>query len=155
MDKIKIKYYDNDIKIINKFEKIKLGHWLDLYTAEEAYLSYGDYKPISLGISMRLPRGYEALVMPKSNSLEKYGIVMANSMTIIDSLRSDAAVWRFPALCLRIPLAGDVMDVMPIVHIPKCVKIAQLRITKIQPETEFLETEVLDDIKGVGFYECK
>ena len=55
--KIKIKYHDNGIP---KLKKIQQGDLIDLYAAETIQLKQGDFKLISLGVSMKLPKGYKA-----------------------------------------------------------------------------------------------
>ena len=54
MEKIKIKYFD---KNIDKIKKINKGDWIDLRSAEDVELKAGDFKLISLGVSMELPKG--------------------------------------------------------------------------------------------------
>ena len=64
---------DNELKIlvryhadIPKIGKIDVGDWIDLYAAEDKHLDKGEWKLISLGVSMKLPAGYEAHVVPRS-----------------------------------------------------------------------------------------
>ena len=62
----------------------------------------GEYKRISLGVSMELPEGYEAHVVPRSSTFERYGIIMANEVGIIDnSFCGPEDIWQFPALAMR------------------------------------------------------
>ncbi|MBS6931359.1 MAG: deoxyuridine 5'-triphosphate nucleotidohydrolase, partial [Lachnospiraceae bacterium oral taxon 082] len=63
--KIKIKYFSE------KIEKLKFidgkSDWIDLRAAERVELKSGEYKLIKLGVGMELPKGYEALVVPRSS----------------------------------------------------------------------------------------
>ena len=97
MLKIKIKTFKDQIlpEIISK------GDWIDLRAAEEYNLKSGEYKLLKLGIAMELPKGFEALVIPRSSTFKSYGVLLANSVGMIDgSYNGDDDEWRFPAYCL-------------------------------------------------------
>ena len=135
---IKIKYHDKEM---TKIQKIKIGDWLDLRAAEDVEMEQGDYKLLSLGVSMQLPEGYEAHVVPRSSTFKNFGIILANSMGIIDeSYCGDNDIWRFPAIALR----------KTTIH--KGDRICQFRIVKKMPEVEFVEVEMLGnaDRGGIG-----
>lgn len=135
---IKIKYFDQGLE---RLEKIKVGDWIDLRSAETVFLFKGDYYLISLGVGMILPDGYEAHVLPRSSTPDKFGIMCANSMGVIDnSYSGDEDVWRFPAVALRQTL------------ISKGDRIAQFRIVRNQPGIKFEEVEHLNEISrgGIG-----
>lgn len=55
---IKIKYHNKELPKIKRFD---LGDWIDLRAAEDVTMKAGEYKLISLGVSMKLPEGYEAI----------------------------------------------------------------------------------------------
>ena len=96
MEIIKIKYHDNELE---RIEKIAIGDWIDLRAAEDIELFAGDTALISLGVSMKLPDGYEAHVVPRSSTFKKWGILQTNSMGIIDNSYSGTNdIWKFPAL---------------------------------------------------------
>lgn len=78
------------------------GDWVDLCAAENVHLKPMENKLISLGISMKLPAGYEAHLLPRSSTYKKYGIIMANNMGIIDnSYCGNDDIWKFNAIALR------------------------------------------------------
>ena len=135
---IKIKYFDSGIEPI---EKIAVGDWIDLRSAERVVLIKGEYKLLRLGVGMILPDGYEAHVLPRSSTPSKFGIMCANSMGVIDnSYSGDADEWRFPAVAIR--------DTV----IEKGDRIAQFRIVKNQPSIEFEVVQHLNAISrgGIG-----
>ena len=135
---IKIKYFDRDIE---KIQKISVGDWIDLRVAERVELKAGEYKLLRLGVGMILPDGYEALVLPRSSTPSKFGIILANSMGVIDnSYSGDADEWRFPAVAIR--------DTV----IEKGDRIAQFRIMKNQPGIKFEVVDHLNEISrgGIG-----
>lgn len=112
---IKVQYHDG----MPKLKVIEHGDWVDLYTEETVSLSKGDFELISLGVAMELPAGYEAIVAPRSSTFKKYGILMANSIGIIDnSYCGPDDIWNFPAYATR--------DI----EIPKHSRICQFRIQK-------------------------
>lgn len=73
---IKIKYLDG----MPELQKIEQGDWIDLYTYEEVELHAGERKNISLGIAMKLPDGFEAIVAPRSSTFKKWGLIQTNSI---------------------------------------------------------------------------
>ena len=137
MEQIKIKYHNKNAK---KLEKISIGDFIDLRAAETVEMKAGEFKLISLGVSMKLPEGYEAHVVPRSSTFKKWGIIQVNSIGIIDnSYSGDQDIWMCPVLAMKdtIIYEGD--------------RICQFRIVKKQPEVEFIEVEKLDDKNRGGF----
>lgn len=77
MDKIQIKYHDPDIA---RLGLVQNGDWIDLRAAETVEMKSGEFKIISLGISMKLPVGHEAHVVPRSSTYKKWHVLQANSI---------------------------------------------------------------------------
>lgn len=118
----------------------KGGDWIDLCTKEDVTLKQGEFKLIDLGVAMKLPKGYEALVVPRSSTFIKHGIILTNSIGIIDETYcGNHDVWKFPALALR--------DT----EIKAFTRIAQFRIIKHQPDIRFYELESLPNKNRGGF----
>lgn len=135
---IKVKYHDHSIE---KIKKIDVGDWLDLRAAETINMKQGEYYLISLGVSMQLPKGYEAHVAPRSSTFKNFGIICANSFGIIDeSYCGDNDIWRFPAIALR--------DTT----IQKGDRICQFRIVRKMPDVKLIEVDSLGnpDRGGIG-----
>ena len=96
---VKIKALTEGLKDISSAHD---GEWIDLRAAEDMELDLGEYKKIPLGVAMELPRGYEAVIAPRSSTYSKWGIIMACSIGIIDNLYcGDNDEWYFPAIALR------------------------------------------------------
>lgn len=134
---IKIKYFGD----VERIQKIEVGDWIDLRAAVDVDMKAGEYKMFPLGVAMELPAGYEALVAPRSSTCKKYGIILANSVGVIDEKYcGDDDQWQFPAYAIR--------DT----HIPKNERICQFRIIKHQPEVELVEVDVLGNKNrgGIG-----
>ncbi len=81
---LKIHYHRDKYKDFT-YEIEKHGNFYDLAAAESMKLEAGKYYMIPLGISIYLPDNYYAILLPRSSSFKKYGIIVANSMGIIDS----------------------------------------------------------------------
>lgn len=132
-------------------EKYENGDFIDLRCAEDTWMAHGEYKIISLGFAAELPSGYEALVVPRSSTFSKYGIIMANSIGIIDeSYCGKNDIWRFPALCLaKYSPCTEVERSLELptdkTFIPKGARIAQFRILYHMQE---LEIKVVDHLEG-------
>lgn len=138
--KIKIKYHDKEMQKMCNIEGAK-SDFVDLRSAEDVELESGEYHLISLGVSMELPKGYYAEVVPRSSTFKNFGIILANSIGIIDeSYCGDNDIWRFPAIALRKT------------KINKGDRICQFRIVKKMPAVEFIEVETLGnaDRGGIG-----
>lgn len=134
---IKIKYVKDGME---KIEQIENGDWIDLRIAEDVTLEAGELKLIPLGVAMMLPKGYEALVIPRSSTFKKYGIIQANSIGLIDETYcGDNDEWQFPAYATRE------------VHIPKNTRICQFRIFKHQPTVALVEADNLSNTDRGGF----
>ena len=137
MEIIKIKY----LKDIQKIERFNVGDWIDLRAAEDVTMKAGEYRMIPLGVAMELPKGYEALVAPRSSTFKKYGILLANSIGIIDeAYKGENDEWNF--------LAYAVKDTK--VH--KNERICQFRIIQHQPLIHLQEVDSLGnaDRGGIG-----
>lgn len=136
---IKIKYHSDKI---SKLEYIDgKSDWIDLRAAENVTLKKGEFKLISLGISMELPAGYEAVIVPRSSTYKNFGIIQTNHMGVIDeSYCGDDDVYRMPALALR--------DTE--IHVND--RICQFRIQRHQPRIMFEEVESLGNKNrgGIG-----
>ena len=138
-ERIRIKYHSNEIQ---KLEYIDgKSDWIDLRAAEHAVLKKGEFKLISLGVSMELPKGYEAVIVPRSSTYKNFGIIQTNHMGVVDeSYCGDNDVWMMPALALR-DTEINVND-----------RICQFCIQKHQPRILFEEVKELgnDDRGGIG-----
>lgn len=116
------------------------GDWIDLYTAENELLHVGEFKRIPLGVAMELPKGYEAVVVPRSSTFGKYGVVQTNSMGVIDeSYKGDGDEWSMPVFATRE------------VYIPSGTRLCQFRIQEHQPPLMFSVVEHLGNADRGGY----
>lgn len=137
MEKIRIKY----LRDIQKIERFNTGDWVDLRCAEDTRMAAGEYKMIPLGVAMELPHGYEALCAPRSSLFKRHGILLANSIGVIDeAYKGDNDEWHFIAYATR--------DTF----IRKNERICQFRIIKHQPLIHLIEVDTLEnaDRGGIG-----
>lgn len=78
----------------------------------------------SLGVCMEIPKGYEAIIAPRSSTFKKYGLLQCNSFGIVDqSYSSDQDVWKMPVVATKA------------IVIPAGKRIAQFRIQLSQKAT--------------------
>ena len=135
-EKIKVKYFSDAYRL----KSISNGDWVDLAAGEDVEVKAGELKLIPLGVAMRLPEGYEAIMAPRSSTFKKYGLLQANSIGVIDeSYCGDGDQWLFPAYATR--------DVT----IPAGTRIAQFRIIRHQPALCFEEVTALESEDRGGF----
>lgn len=157
--KIKVKLFDKECK----FKFIKKGEWIDLRAAEDVTIEgphslildratnrrkvvFSGYK-IPLGVGMKLPKGIEAHILPRSGTYEEYPIIMRNSEGIIDhSYSGPNDQWKFAAVA------------MDNTNIEKGKRICQFRLQLSQKATIWqkikwlftnkIEFEFVDDYEG-------
>lgn len=129
--------YHADIEPLEKTDK---GDWIDLRVAEDVEMKAGEFKIISLGVSMKLPDGYEAVVIPRSSTFKHWGIIQTNHFGLIDnSYCGDNDIWMFPALATR--------DVL----IEKNSRICQFRIQKKMENVTITTVDKLESENRGGF----
>lgn len=124
----------------HELEQKEIGNWIDLYLAEDYDLKAGEFKLLSLGISMELPQGFEAIIAPRSSTFKNYGILQANSIGVVDTtFCGDTDIWMFPAYATR--------DI----HLDKDTRICQFRVIDSQPHIKFNSVESLGNEARSGF----
>ena len=136
---IKIKYHSNEIDKLTYIDG--KSDWIDLRAAETIEMKAGEFKLISLGVAMQLPKGYEAHIVPRSSTFKNFGIIQTNHQAVIDNTYcGDDDIWRYPAYALR-DTKINVND-----------RICQFRIVENQPKILFEEVEELgnDNRGGIG-----
>ena len=152
---IRIKYHDHDLPKLNK---VDIGDCIDLYissftfinTPEDmrlvgnlnqcsTYIPKGSVIRCWLGVSMQLPEGYEAHVYPRSSTFKKKGLLLSNSVGIIDnSYASDRDVWQ----AIFYATKDTTMDYGD--------RLLQFRIIENQPTIIFDEVESLENVEQRG-----
>ena len=131
--KIRCKFFDKTV-YPDGLQKIggNRSDWIDLRAAEDVTLKKGEVYYIPLGVAIELPKGYEALVAPRSSTPKNFFVLMANSIGVIDeTFRGDNDQWCMPAYAIQ--------DT----EIKKGERVCQFRIIEHQPEIEF---EVVDHL---------
>lgn len=135
---IKIKYHTDKIDKLTYVDG--KSDWIDLRAAEDVELKKGDFRLINLGISLKLPEGYEAIIAPRSSTFKNFGIIQTNSIGVIDETYcGNDDVYRYPVYAVR--------DTR--IHVND--RICQFRIQKHQPRIVFDEVESLDGSARGGF----
>lgn len=123
-----------------KLEKIDKGDWIDLRASAGGSFKSGDFALIDLGVSMRLPEGYEAHIAPRSSTFKNYGIIQTNSIGIVDNSYSGTNdVWKMPCFFTR--------DTV----IEPNDRICQFRIVKKMEPVSFTEVTELNNTNRGGF----
>lgn len=119
--KILVKRFKNEEgePLVSLPKVIKKGEWVDLSSAKDCILQapqagtlkghdvkhrdvVSEVTYIPLGVAMKLPDGYEAVMVSRSSAPKKMGIMMANNFAVIDnSYCGDGDEWMYPAVALR------------------------------------------------------
>ena len=141
METIKIQY-NTTVYGVDGIQKIcgNKSDWIDLRASKSVHLQKGEFALIPLGVRMELPEGYEAHIAPRSSTFKHFGVIMTNSIGIVDSsFKGREDYWMFPVYALRDTdiNAGD--------------RICQFRIVEKQPEINFVEEDwVAENRGGIG-----
>ena len=123
-----------------KLKKVDNGDWIDLRASVGGAFKKGDFALIDLGVSMRLPEGYEAHIAPRSSTFKHWGIIQCNSVGVVDnSFSGTNDVWKMPCFFTR--------DTV----IEPNDRICQFRIVKKMEPVSFTEVTELDNTDRGGF----
>ena len=125
---VKIKYFDKTLSELECY-----GDWIDLYNKEEVSLKVSEHKLIHLNVAIKLPKGYEAYILPRSSTFKNYGLLIANSMGVVDNAYcGDNDEWKLSAIATKE------------ITIPKGSRIAQFRIIPSQN----VKLKTVDSLNG-------
>lgn len=138
METIQIKYFTDKIEPLKYIDG--KSDWIDLRAAEDVVLKKGEFRLIPLGVAMKLPKGYEAHVVPRSSTFKNFGIIQTNHHGIIDETYcGDNDQWFMPVYAVR--------DTE--IHVND--RICQFRIMEHQPAICFERVEKLTGEDRGGF----
>lgn len=120
---IKVKYHEGASRIGSDIH----GVMCDLAASETVEMKQGEVKIIPLGVSMKFQYGDFGIVVPRSSTCLKHGILMANSVGIIENeYCGDGDVWGFVAYAIRdtvIERGTRIAQFMPSPFVPDWNKI--------------------------------
>lgn len=136
---LKIKYLAEGIEPLQYIDG--KSDWIDLRCSETVELKAGEFRLLPLGVAIKLPKGYEAHIVPRSSTFKNFGIIQTNHMGVVDeSYCGDGDQWYMPAYALR--------DT----RIEKGDRVCQFRIMQHQPSVTFEECDTLGgtDRGGIG-----
>ena len=77
---IRIKYHNEKLERLKNIGGSDKSAWIDLRIAEDVFIPEGTFKLVSLGVSIELPKGYEAHIVPRSSTFKNFGIIQTNHM---------------------------------------------------------------------------
>ncbi|MDO5538478.1 MAG: deoxyuridine 5'-triphosphate nucleotidohydrolase [Eubacteriales bacterium] len=138
MEKIQIKYFTDKIEPLRYIDG--KSDWIDLRASEDVELKQGEFRLIPLGIAMKLPKGYEAHIVPRSSTFKNFGIIQTNHHGIVDETYcGDNDQWFMPVYAMR--------DTQ--IHVND--RICQFRIVEHQPAIEFEQVDHLEGADRGGF----
>lgn len=114
------------------YELQRHGAWIDLRAVEDYEYKAGDALMIDLGVNIKLPEGNEGLLVVRSSTFKKYGIIQTNAIGIIeDNYCGNDDIWMLPVYALR---DGK---------IKKGDRVCQFRVHKIMDDVNFT---IVDDM---------
>ncbi|MBR6503350.1 MAG: dUTP diphosphatase [Firmicutes bacterium] len=135
---IQIKYFNDELERLRPIEG--KSDWIDLRAAQTMEIKAGEFRMIPLGVAMKLPEGYEAHVVPRSSTFKNYGLIMTNSMGIIDNTYCGPNDQWFMAVYATRDTVVHFND-----------RICQFRIMENQPPVHFTESDLEEERDRGGF----
>ena len=143
---IKVKYFSDDTPRLKIEPK---GDMIDLYAAEDIMLEYMEEALIPLGVAIEVPIGFRCNLLPRSSTFKKWGIIVTNSMGVIDHLYcGDNDEWKLAVICLK---PRHFIDGKKCTLIHKGDKIAQFEVVPIMPKFNLKEVDHLNNKDRGGF----
>lgn len=137
---LKVLYHDEKFGELERISKIEQGDWIDLRAAETVELKKGDFKIISLGITVVIPDGYEMNIVPRSSTYKNFKILQTNCFGVIDNSYSGFNdIVGFPALAME----------DTVIH--KGDRICQFRLNKKMENLDLIEVKEASDKSRGGF----
>lgn len=138
MNQVQIIYHDPNMPRLEFIEG--KSDWIDLRARVGGSFKAGDFALIDLGVSMKLPEGYEAHIAPRSSTFKNYGIIQTNSVGVVDNSYSGTNdIWKMPCYFTRDTTINS-YD-----------RICQFRLVKKMKPVDFAEVNSLDSIDRNGF----
>lgn len=134
---VKIKYFNPDYPKLEYIEN--KSDWIDLRSDKTISLEKGNHYLIPLGVAIQLPKGYEALVAPRSSSFKKWGIIQTNTPGIIDETYCGPDDQWF----MSVYATRDIT-------IKRFDRVCQFRIIKHQPKLTFEESSLIENTSRGG-----
>ncbi len=137
-ENIKILYHSTEIEPLTYVDG--KSDWIDLRAAKEYELEAGDFALIDLGVSVKLPEGYEMHIAPRSSTFKNFGLLQTNGVGVVDETYcGDEDVLKMPVYATR----DTVIRVND--------RICQFRIMEHQPRIHFEEVDTLGGKNRGGF----
>ena len=116
------------------------GEWIDLRSSKLIAIRQGESTLIPLGVIISVPSGYESILVPRSSTFKKYGIIQTNGIGVIDHLYCGPNdEWKMPVYATR--------DTV----IPANTRICQFRIIPSQEVTIRTVNNVMQTKSRGGF----
>lgn len=154
--KIYVKYHS---PVVEKLGTIR-GCWMDLCSSKTYHIDKNKSQLIDLGISMKLPKYFEANIVPRSGSFKNFGLIQLNHMGVVDGADATSGgysgngdVWKWSAYALNV--ASDVKEgervcqfsIRPSMFAPWYVKLKWLFTSTLK----FVEVDDLGNVNRGGF----
>lgn len=130
----------------------KNGDWIDIWSTVDINLRKFEYKAIPLGVAIKLPKHFEAISAVRSSTPKQHGLIMANSIGVIDnSYSGNDDQWHMPALAFKAVELDDSVRlcqfrIQPNQFAPWWVKLKWIFVNKI----ELVKVQNLDNVSRGG-----
>lgn len=115
----------------NTLSPVINGDWIDLSTTEEITLDKCNSSVLAhTGLQIEIPKGFEAIMAPRSSNFKNYEIIQTNHIGIIDQKYCGPKdEWKVPLSLIKAPSSNGK------IQIPQGARIAQFRIQLSQHAT--------------------
>lgn len=128
-------YKDNELTFVDG-----KSDWIDLRASRDYDYLAGKTFLVDLGLSIKLPTGFEAHLAPRSSTFRKFGVIQTNGMGVIDeSYCGNGDVWKMPVYAIK---DGTIL---------KGERICQFRIMENMKDVEIVSVDDLSSEDRGGF----
>lgn len=148
---------------------VKKGDWIDLSCSRTMILNapqagtlkgkeakhrdvVSEVTYIPLGVAMRLPDGFEAIIAPRSSTADNLGLLMVNAPGVVDNCyKGNNDEWHFPVTTLRKTSISAKTRVCQFrIQLSQKATIKQKILWFLTTGIELVEVESLDDVDRGG-----
>ena len=93
------------VKLLNPACKLEVnpkGDWIDLHSSINRFCPKGKFVSVPLGVCVKLPAGYEAIVASRSSIYQKMFMYNPNAIGVIDNTYcGNDDEWKWTEFCCR------------------------------------------------------
>ena len=100
--KVLVKYHNKNFKLES------FGNWIDLKSIEDVEFKKNENKLVKLNVSMKLPKYFQANIVPRSSTMKNFKLIQGNHYGVVDGgdkysdgYSGNDDIWMFNGIALE------------------------------------------------------